>query len=517
MDRIHSCESFFSCLKDNKSLQVLNLSYAKIRNYGAEELAKVVNTTRLVEINLTRCGIEEEGIKALATALVSNVHLSILRLDDTNISPAALRCVSYSLRHNNSLKILGMVEDPVTTELTEENLVEFIVNLCYNSSVVCIVLNNIRLLAPSLQQAVAFVNCTRRVKQQPQLSIDDEYTQNYNPELYNDMGLRASDIRTQALKSIDVSIVTASDGSFLLKELPIQVWNQTLLSSLQFIEKPKAIRSMSMSHILQPNSQTIHINTLARTIKSPYSEVAVPRQAFTQQELWSQERHQTLSCTLQFIDKSKAIRNMSMRQILQPSSRVICINTLVRRNLSQYSVVVDSLQTFTQHETLTQEWHQTMFCTLQFIDRCKALRNMCMSQILQLNCRTININVPVRKQNIRGCAGSYGEILCRFNAKKTLIDLQQECYEYVYTRESLGLLLSMIHKLNFAPDIGRTMHDCIHPLAQTIQKCLEVPLPTVIIVNSGSITCHVFYKQSNSFSILLINVFGFISSLLGNV
>ena len=57
------------------------LTGTKLRNYGTEELAKVMNTTRLVEICLTRCGVEEERITALSTALANNTYLNILRLN----------------------------------------------------------------------------------------------------------------------------------------------------------------------------------------------------------------------------------------------------------------------------------------------------------------------------------------------------------------------------------------------------------------------------------------------------
>ena len=117
----HSCKSLSSCLKHNKSLQVLELSGAQILDVGCKQLAQVLNTTRLVEIDLTRCGIEERGIIALSTALASNIFLNVLHLNDTTISPAALQHLSMSLRQNNTLKVLGMVEDPTTTELSEAN------------------------------------------------------------------------------------------------------------------------------------------------------------------------------------------------------------------------------------------------------------------------------------------------------------------------------------------------------------------------------------------------------------
>lgn len=227
-DCMLTCKSFFSCLRGNQNLQVLNLSSLSIRDQGAKELATVINTTRLVEINLSRCRIGEEGIKALSSALEYNNCLSILQLNETIISPAALKHLSQSLRHNNSLKVLGMFEDPAVTDLTEANLEEFIMHLNFNSSLVCIMLNSARI--PPLQEAVAFVNRSRRAKHQSQLSIEGHYSQNHNPETYDFINLQP------------------------------------------YIES-EAMQNVSISQLLQPNLQMVHINACVQTRKTPYSAV----------------------------------------------------------------------------------------------------------------------------------------------------------------------------------------------------------------------------------------------------
>ena len=217
--RRESCESFFNCLEHNQNLQVLNLTCVQILDVGAKELARVLNTTRLVEIAISRCGIQEEGIKALSTALGSNNCLSVLCLDDTIISPAALQSLSTALRQNNTLKVIGMVEDPLTSELKEEHLQKFIIQLCFNSSVICLVLNTIHLIHPSLHQAMALVNCTRKLKQQPKLSIDDHYTQNYSPQIFSEDLITQNILTALEINSSDIANNTEAESFAVLRHL----------------------------------------------------------------------------------------------------------------------------------------------------------------------------------------------------------------------------------------------------------------------------------------------------------
>ena len=229
--RIASCKSFCRCLQHNQSLRILDLTGLSLLDVGAIELAKVINTTKIIELKLEGCGIEEEGIKHLSRALETNHFLACLHLNETNISSTALQALSRSLTQNNTLKVLGIAEDPITTELSEENLQEFIVQLCFNSSIVCVILNGKYLQTPSLKQALRLVNWTRYLKQQPMLSVDDDYPKNYTPEMYNDLGIRAWEIRQTA--SINCSVLTASHRCVLMREIPPQVWTQTFLCCIE--------------------------------------------------------------------------------------------------------------------------------------------------------------------------------------------------------------------------------------------------------------------------------------------
>jgi hypothetical protein len=233
--RIESCTSFCKCLEHNECLQVLDLSGVPMLDIGARELAKVLNTTQIVKLDLSRCGIEKEGFEELLEALESNCSLTELHLHETKIMPADLESLSCLLIKNNTLKTIGMIEEPLASERTEENLQEFVVRLCFNSSVTCLMLHSQYTQTRSLQQALSLVNLTRKLKQQPLLSIDDHYPKNYSPDLHNEYGIRPWEIGMKALKSINRPTVITSRGCYLMEELPIQVWMQTFSFSLSFI------------------------------------------------------------------------------------------------------------------------------------------------------------------------------------------------------------------------------------------------------------------------------------------
>ena len=206
-DIITSCNLLFSSLMGNQHLELLHLG-AKVGNYGAQLLSQVLNSTRLREVDLSCCGIEEEGIVAILQCLASNVFLNTLHLDGNQITSTALHILSESLRVNNSLKVLGIAEHPTITKLSVGDLALFIRDLRYNSSLICLVIHSSLLNEPSLRRAVNSVNFTRDGRRQPRLAIDDHYTLNYTPEIYDTCtwipGLRA--LKVLHLKSINSTV-----------------------------------------------------------------------------------------------------------------------------------------------------------------------------------------------------------------------------------------------------------------------------------------------------------------------
>ena len=382
-----TCKSFCGCLQYNEYLQVLDLSGLSILDIGAVELARVLNTTQVIELDVSRCGIEEEGIKALSRMLEHNCSLSTLYLNETKFSSTALESLSRCLVQNNTLKVLGIAEDPAAAELSEKNLQDFLVRLCFNSSIVCVILNGKYMHTPSLQQALTLVNCTRRLKHQPLLSIDDHYPKNYCPDLYNEFEIHACKIRERRSKSINCSVGPVTQGCYIMQELPAQIWSQTLPSTLCFIDEMKAVRNMSLRRILKPISRPTTVRAQPRKALHARDEqltvLEAQRIAPPDEMLPLQEQQHTLTGTLNFISSFKAVHNMCLRRLLLPRPRAVIktkpkINRHPLNSPSRYPAVVEKL------EGLHQDWHQSLFGTECFIRCSKAVRNMTLRKLLYL-------------------------------------------------------------------------------------------------------------------------------------
>ena len=325
---IESCKSLSATLKHNQNLQVLDLAISNIFDFGAKELANVLNTTQLVELDLTRTQIGEEGVKELCGALENNHCLASLHLHDNMISPAALESLSRCLVKNNTLKMLGMIEEPVVTELSEENLQEFITRLCFNSSVTCVMLHGRYMHTPAVQQALTLVNCTRKLKHQPPLSIGEHYPKNYYPDVCNDFGIRACGIKMNALKSINhpvmsshrfyvnvwsrigsEEVLTLQKILYVEEQLPLQEQHGTLRDSLQFITSFKRIHAMCVRKLLPRATgrrQVVRINAHLLNPASQYQGVV---EALQKQRPFSSPQCQ-LFHTVRFIHQSKALRSL---------------------------------------------------------------------------------------------------------------------------------------------------------------------------------------------------------------
>ena len=510
--RIESCTSFCKFLEHNKSLQVLDLSCVPLRDVGARELAKVLNTTQLVELNLSRCGIETEGIEELFEALESNSCLRNLHLHETIITPSALESLSRLLIKNNTLTTVGMVEEPLASELSPENLQDFIARLCFNSSVTCLMLHGILLHTPSLVQALTLVNITRKLKQQPLLSIDDHFPKNYSPDLYNEFGIRPWELRMKELKSINDPIIIASNGCYLMEQLPTQVWMQTLSVSLNFITEMKVIRNVSVQQILKPKSKAILVNIDSRKFKEISKTVAMVeghRILFPEKELPLQEQQGTLCASLQFITRFKTLHTVCVLRSPLPRDRVrrkdvlVQVNGTLRDPTSQYPAVVEALQTVRPFSS--QQWQQTLFCTQQFIGHSKTIRNMCTRKLIG-SCKTISIRISIQHHRISS-SNNISSIL----SSKTCINLEKEVDNHVHTAKCMSILVSVANTVPYANTplqvcaLSTTNNVLLYPTAD-----FHLPVPGNLI----SEYCERYKISPTPFSILLSHLLQHISILL---
>ena len=512
--RISSCKSFCGCLEKNQILQVLDFSGVPILDVGVIELAKVLNTTRLLELNLSRCGIKEEGIKQLCRVLETNHYLIALHLHETTVSNPALQSLSHCLTQNNTLKVIGIVEDPVTAELSEENLQEFVVQLSCNSSVVWLMLNGKYRHTPSLQQALSLVNLTRKLKQQPLLSIDDHYPKNYSPDLYNEFGIRPREIRMKALKSINRPTVITSRGCYLMEELPTQVWMQTLSFSLSFVTELKVIRNVSIKQITKPrNSKAILVNVQSRIYKARSKTVAMVearRILFPEKELPLQEQHGTLCDSLQFITRFKAVHAMCIRNPLprrraRRKDMIVEVNGHLSDPTSQYPAVVEALQK--QRPFSRQPWQQTLFCTQQFVCQSKAVRDMCTRKLLHPNNQKINIRLKTPQHTI----AEYSRIMSSMTVHKG-VDPEKEFEDHVHTAKCMAILLSVIRTL--PGDVDRPLQECASSTTNNVLLNTIASLHSAVPRDLISESCERHKITPPAFNILLPHLLHYLSFLL---
>ena len=141
-------EFLCDCLKEDNTLQELNLAYNNITNEGAKNIKKIAEAIRvtktlqklslrenklsddevaaisyslnsnvsLQELNLTRNNITDEGAKKIAKAIQENETLQTLNLSYNNISDDGAEAISYSLEINVSLQELNLTRNNITDE-----------------------------------------------------------------------------------------------------------------------------------------------------------------------------------------------------------------------------------------------------------------------------------------------------------------------------------------------------------------------------------------------------------------
>ena len=457
-DRAVSCELFFSRLAKTHHLQALTI-YTQLRNQDAILLAQALNNTRLIELRLCECNIEEDGIIAISEALASNSVLRTLHLIN-QITPNALHSLSIALKVNMSLICLSIREDFFAQQnFADKDLEMFVNQLRLNSSLVFLQVYSIHVHTPSFKRAVQSVNYVRDANQHQLLSIyghsrnecSDGITELLSMNNITEL-LSMNDIHTfmygliilkaENLKSINNAsnkITSSLAGNYIMEYIPVQSWHQTLVSSLLSIDESKAIRNMCMSQIVRPNSRTVSINISAGIMKSQYSVELHPFRA--------------LLLYMQYVDGSLCI---TQQKALKPTTGSYCIESI---DSYQNTILIEEcMGNIVRHMMLP-------LCTC--MDRGE-LCSRCTFTIMKYTSR-----VPI----------------CR-----------EDCYEC--TMQSLGLLLSVIsNRFNVCQAVRDHVYTCVY----REQSHLCVSIPPLYIVND--VITKDFCKHSSMFSVLFLFLF----------
>ena len=97
-----------SALKTNATLKCLNTCGNHFGDKGAFHLAEALSHTSLQEIDISDCGIEEEGMVALSLALKTNTTLEQLDISENNGGGESIIALSSALSNNTTLKQLDI-------------------------------------------------------------------------------------------------------------------------------------------------------------------------------------------------------------------------------------------------------------------------------------------------------------------------------------------------------------------------------------------------------------------------
>ena len=104
-------------LKSNNSLHKLDMSYNKISSEGAKKIAEAikVNTTLKI-LNIKGNTISDDGVVAISDSLKSNNSLHELDMSDNKISSEGAKKIAEAIKVNTTLKILNINDNTISDD-----------------------------------------------------------------------------------------------------------------------------------------------------------------------------------------------------------------------------------------------------------------------------------------------------------------------------------------------------------------------------------------------------------------
>ena len=105
-------ESLCSGLTSNTTLVKLDMSWNSFGDNGAIRLAEMINQTTIQTLDISSCGVEEQGIVALALALTANTTLKKLNIYSLNKITHSELELARALLHNTTLISLCVNQNP---------------------------------------------------------------------------------------------------------------------------------------------------------------------------------------------------------------------------------------------------------------------------------------------------------------------------------------------------------------------------------------------------------------------
>ena len=163
--------SLASALEMNGSLEELNLSWnVSITGIGLMALGESLKRNRgLKTLNISYCSIDDQGMKSLASALEMNGSLEVLDLSGNRaVTGIGLMALGESLRRNRGLKTLTLYGLHC---ISDSNWKQFIACLRENNDLTKLELSLLYSLRELVLQETVTVNQIRREKNLPLLKV----------------------------------------------------------------------------------------------------------------------------------------------------------------------------------------------------------------------------------------------------------------------------------------------------------------------------------------------------------
>ena len=166
--------SLASALEMNSSLEELDLSGNRVvTGIGHMALGESLKRNRgLKTLNISHCGIDDQGMMSLASALEMNGSLEELNLSWNEVTGIGLMALGESLKRNRGLKSLMLYGLYGFYNISDKDWKQFIACLRENNDLTKLELSLLYLPRELVLQETVTVNQIRREKNLPPLKVD---------------------------------------------------------------------------------------------------------------------------------------------------------------------------------------------------------------------------------------------------------------------------------------------------------------------------------------------------------
>lgn len=108
-----------SLIRQNSSLRTLKIGYGSLDDNAMQALSR--SLSHLTSLALLAVGFSQQAMQTLANGLKSNQSLAFLQMSHGTLDDTKFQCLSQSLKHNTTLKMLCINDNRLTPELVNSS------------------------------------------------------------------------------------------------------------------------------------------------------------------------------------------------------------------------------------------------------------------------------------------------------------------------------------------------------------------------------------------------------------